>query len=60
MAIRRQGGRALDCIGFDLGELADSAMGRGPLDIVGQVSVNEWNGRRQEQLQVVDLREGKA
>jgi len=58
LAIRRAGGPALDCIGFDLGEMLDNGLGSGPLDIVGQVSVNEWNGRKREQLQIVDVRAG--
>jgi single-stranded-DNA-specific exonuclease len=59
LAIRRDGAPALDCIGFDLGEKLDGdGLGQGPLDIVGQVSVNEWNGQRKEQLQIVDVRAG--
>jgi single-stranded-DNA-specific exonuclease len=60
MAIRRRNGPALDCIGVDLGGMLDDGLGSGPLDIVAQVSVNEWNGRKKEQLQIVDVREGAA
>jgi single-stranded-DNA-specific exonuclease len=57
MSLARSGSRALDCIGFDLGDRIDPADPPRVLDLVGQVTVNEWNGRRNEQFQIVDLRE---
>jgi single-stranded-DNA-specific exonuclease len=59
MSVRRDEG-GLDCIGFDLGgRLDDGRLPDGPLDLVGHVAVNEWNGRRSVQLQLADLRESR-
>lgn len=41
-------------IGFGLGHLAESL--REPVDLACRVTANEWNGRRNVQLSVVDLR----
>ncbi len=57
MSLTRPGAAPLDCIGFDLENLASEARGAAAIDVVGHVSVNEWNGRRIAQLQVLDLRE---
>jgi len=56
-AIQRNGAPALDCIGFDLGSRVEAGVPTGPLDVVGHVTINEWNDRRNEQLQVIDFRE---
>ena len=56
MAVRRDGQPALDCIGFDLGNRVEAEFPRGAIDLVGTVAVNEWNGRRTSQLQVLDFR----
>jgi hypothetical protein len=59
MSVRRDEG-GLDCIGFDLGgRLDNGGLPDGPLDLVGHVAVNEWNGRRSVQLQLADLRESR-
>ncbi|NNE43921.1 MAG: single-stranded-DNA-specific exonuclease RecJ, partial [Gemmatimonadetes bacterium] len=50
-------GRPLDCIGFDLGERVDPSRPPEHMDVVGHVTINEWNDRRNEQLQVIDFRE---
>ena len=55
--LERTGDAPLDCIGFDLGERIDELKGGGSLDIAGHVSVNEWNGRRIPQIQLLDFRE---
>ncbi|MCA9753715.1 MAG: single-stranded-DNA-specific exonuclease RecJ, partial [Gemmatimonadetes bacterium] len=55
LGLRRNGAPSLDCIGFDLGDLLDR-VDDSPLDVVGNVSVNQWNGRRSAQLQILDLR----
>lgn len=57
VSLQRNGGSALDCIGFDLGGRVEAGVPLGRMDFVGHVTVNEWNDRRTEQLQVVDLRE---
>ena len=56
IAIQRNGGGPLDCIGFDLGDRVEAGVPAGPLDVVGHVTINEWNERRTEQLQIIDLR----
>jgi single-stranded-DNA-specific exonuclease len=57
ITLLRNGGPGLDCIGFDLGGRVEAGSSMGRVDIVGHVTVNEWNDRRTEQLQVVDFRE---
>lgn len=47
---------SLDCIAFGLGHLTDY-LGDDPcIDVVGEVTINEWNGRRNLQVQAKDLR----
>jgi single-stranded-DNA-specific exonuclease len=60
LSLKRNGGPPLDCIGFDLGERVDVEGLSGPLDVVGHVTINEWNDRRSEQLQMIDVREAAA
>ncbi|OXM15394.1 single-stranded-DNA-specific exonuclease RecJ [Paenibacillus herberti] len=47
---------SLDAIGFGLGELAEGLSGSSSADVVGELSVNEWNGKRRAQLMIRDLR----
>ena len=56
LGLRREGAPVLDCIGFDLGGIVEQGFPDGPLDVVGNVSVNEWNGNRTAQLQLLDVR----
>jgi single-stranded-DNA-specific exonuclease len=60
LRLRRQGAPALDCIGFDLAERAADGFPPGKIDVVGHVAVNEWNGRRVPQLQILDFREAQS
>jgi single-stranded-DNA-specific exonuclease len=60
MALQRDGQPSLACIGFDLGDHVRRGFPQGPLDVVGHVSINEWNNRRNPQLQILDLREAAA
>lgn len=50
------GKELMDCIAFSLGHLTDYLGDDPALDIVGEVSINEWNGRRKLQIQAKDLR----
>lgn len=59
MGIRRADRSTLDVIGFDLGDRADLDFPRGSVDVVGNVAINEWNGRRTAQLQLADYREAQ-
>lgn len=46
----------LDAIGFGMGEFADPLAASLRADIVGELTVNEWNGKRKPQLMIRDLR----
>ncbi|WP_244226791.1 single-stranded-DNA-specific exonuclease C-terminal domain-containing protein [Paenibacillus protaetiae] len=46
----------LDVIGFGYGEHAALINSQTELDLLGELSVNEWNGQRKPQLQIHDLR----
>ncbi|WP_336885160.1 single-stranded-DNA-specific exonuclease RecJ [Caldalkalibacillus salinus] len=46
----------LEGIGFYLGEAVHQVSPTAHIDIVGQVDINEWNGRRKPQIQLKDLR----
>ena len=51
------GERVMDAIAFGLGDLATELAEDSLIDVVGELNVNEWNGRRQLQLIVKDLRD---
>ncbi len=51
------GERVMDAIAFGLGDLAEELSTDSLIDVVGELNVNEWNGRRQLQLIVKDLRD---
>lgn len=44
------------CIGFSMGERAEKFQIGSCIDLAAHVDVNEWNGHREIQLKVVDLR----
>lgn len=46
----------ISCVGFSLGEWAEEFQIGSCVDIAANVDVNEWNGQREIQLKVVDLR----
>ncbi len=54
LAVARGGG-TLDAIGFGLGELAERLSDSANVDLVGELTVNEWNGNRKAQLLVRDI-----
>jgi len=59
-AARSEGGRTQKFIGFKLGDrLAEMPVGS-HVDVVYDVGVNEWNGRREIQCKVVDVRTSDA
>lgn len=51
---------SLDAIGFGFGELASGLSGQSVIDVIGELSVNEWNGTRKPQLQIQDMRSSDA
>jgi single-stranded-DNA-specific exonuclease len=48
-------GKALDVIGFRLGELAEEMTPYAQVKLLGELQMNEWNGRRTPQLVLRDL-----
>ncbi|MFD0588261.1 single-stranded-DNA-specific exonuclease RecJ [Paenibacillus sp. GCM10027627] len=50
-----RGRKLLDAIGFGRGELASLLSEGSLIDVIGELSINEWNGQRKPQLQVHDL-----
>lgn len=57
---RREGSRPFEVIGFRLGEhlptIEEATKTRKPLDLLFTIDENDWNGERNLQLQVRDLR----
>lgn len=49
------GRKLLDAIGFGMGEMASAMPSGSRLELVGELSINEWNNQRKPQLQVHDL-----
>ncbi|NIK69809.1 single-stranded-DNA-specific exonuclease RecJ [Paenibacillus sp. BK720] len=56
----RSGRASLDAVGFGLGELSNQLQAGLPVDLVGELSINEWNGQRKAQLHIHDLYFGGA
>ncbi|OPA80378.1 single-stranded-DNA-specific exonuclease RecJ [Paenibacillus selenitireducens] len=50
-----EGSTELDAIAFRSGELATLMADHAALDVLGELQVNEWNGRRKAQLLVQDM-----
>ncbi len=48
-------GKGLDVIGFGFGDKFDEISPSAQLSAVGELSINEWNGRRKPQLMLRDL-----
>ncbi|GGD03881.1 single-stranded-DNA-specific exonuclease RecJ [Pontibacillus salipaludis] len=49
-------GADIDTIGFGMGDLYPRIAPQSPVSIVGELSVNEWNGKRKPQVMMKDLR----
>lgn len=52
----KYGGIALDAIGFGKGELADEISPTAKLSFIGDLQINEWNGRKKPQLMIEDAK----
>ncbi|MDX8047679.1 single-stranded-DNA-specific exonuclease RecJ [Gracilibacillus sp. S3-1-1] len=50
-----ESGIQLDSIGFGFGDKATSVAKQTPIEVVGELQVNEWNGIRKPQLMIKDL-----
>lgn len=51
----QQKGEQLEAVAFGLGHLADVLPEGTKVDVLGELSVNEWNGNRKPQLMIQDL-----
>ncbi|MFJ5768502.1 single-stranded-DNA-specific exonuclease RecJ [Psychrobacillus sp. NPDC093180] len=52
----KQGATSLDAIGFGKGELADEIAPATKLSFIGDLQINEWNGRKKPQLMIQDAK----
>jgi single-stranded-DNA-specific exonuclease len=52
----RNNGAALDAVAFHLGVLADEIASTSQVDVLGELSINEWNGMRKPQIFIQDIR----
>ncbi|MCJ8011703.1 single-stranded-DNA-specific exonuclease RecJ [Paenibacillus sp. KQZ6P-2] len=52
----RQGETRMEAVAFGRGDLADLLEEGMTLDILGEVSINEWNGSRKPQLMLQDMK----
>ncbi|RNF40963.1 single-stranded-DNA-specific exonuclease RecJ [Planococcus salinus] len=46
----------LDAVGFGIGSIGDELTPEVKLDVIGDLQVNEWNGRKKPQLLIEDIR----
>ncbi|WP_313891744.1 single-stranded-DNA-specific exonuclease RecJ [Psychrobacillus sp.] len=51
-----EGATTLDAIGFGKGELADEIAPTTKISFVGDIQINEWNGRKKPQLMIQDAK----
>ncbi|QMT18725.1 single-stranded-DNA-specific exonuclease RecJ [Planococcus maritimus] len=51
-----QNSSTLDAVGFGIGELGDQLTPDVKIDVIGDLQINEWNGRKKPQLLVEDIR----
>ncbi|MBT2582394.1 single-stranded-DNA-specific exonuclease RecJ [Planococcus sp. ISL-109] len=51
-----QNGMTLDAVGFGIGDLGDELTPDVKIDVIGDLQINEWNGRKKPQLLVEDIR----
>ncbi|KGX88986.1 single-stranded-DNA-specific exonuclease RecJ [Pontibacillus litoralis] len=52
----REEDHELDAIGFGLGDLYPRISPHSPISIVGELSINEWNGRKKPQIMMRDVK----
>jgi single-stranded-DNA-specific exonuclease len=56
LRLQSQTGKLIEAIGFRFGEWASKLTMGIQIDVAYEVQVNEWNGNRQLQIRIVDLR----
>lgn len=49
-------GKAWKAVGFSFGEWAEKLSSGDRIDIVYEIDINEWNGRRDLQVRIIDLK----
>lgn len=54
-----QSDRVIEAVGFGMGGMAEELTAGRELDMLGELSVNEWNGRKKAQFAIQDLRSGE-
>jgi len=57
LRLQGRGGKILPAIGFRLGDWVDRLTIGAEVDVVFEVQVNEWNGNRELQIRVEDLKQ---
>ncbi|MBR7553392.1 single-stranded-DNA-specific exonuclease RecJ [Allobacillus sp. GCM10007491] len=50
------GGKQLEAVGFQIGDVVDRLSMGSKIDLAGEVQINEWNGNRKLQVLLKDLR----
>uniref|UniRef100_UPI00356A166C single-stranded-DNA-specific exonuclease C-terminal domain-containing protein n=1 Tax=Planomicrobium okeanokoites TaxID=244 RepID=UPI00356A166C len=50
------GGSTLDAVGFGIGEIGDQLTPDVLIDVIGDLQINEWNGRKKAQMLIEDIR----
>ncbi len=56
LRLQSSAGKIMDAIGFHLGDLAQHLSLGCVLDVVYELHVNQWNGHREIQLRIIDLK----
>src|SRR5690606_38703929 len=51
-----QNSKTLDAVGFGIGPIGDELTPDVKIDVIGDLQINEWNGRKKPQLMVEDVR----
>jgi single-stranded-DNA-specific exonuclease len=51
-----QAGQSMEAVGFGMGEFRDRLVPGARIDLLGELSVNEWNGNRKVQVMFQDFR----
>ena len=52
----KDGAISLDAIGFGKGHLADEISPTAKLSFIGDLQINEWNGRKKPQFMIQDAK----
>ncbi len=50
------GSETIEMVGFQIGDVADCLSPGSLIDVVGEIELNEWNGKQKLQLKLKDLR----